>query len=977
MFPTEPALLRQKMAVSNFRMSQVGGHTPKASKRSANGVRTSKVSCRDWILTGAQETQRQQQFGNLHELLLLGCDNRRCFPLSIRREYLKARQRSVVTKLYSRDGSESELSVGSCSRFLKNFERKYRRLNKTLTLSPLDEALAELRSSQRVTTDCIEPVNDDASMKLREKSAVASVHSDNFDVDDLTSDPREAIIDVDDSLDDIFGRGNISHNYGVDVNQLLFLFDSDVHYCAVSPPLEYAVSVSNESECDESDSVSVRTKSSQLSVNTINDDLLCDFFESRECRLRKPLIAQNHVTEKIDGKSCDQRDDLNFGGDRPFENDFNVDDCAENQAKETKVGKSCDEQEISDYGSGNVFVHSISNKTNEDENADDIEPPLKRCLSTPRDFSRAESERIRSLHKTETLARRQVCSDNHDIETVEQEENARSGSHSQPRLGTNKNTESPRKDLPVFLDAAFSSEELSSNMLCSRGDVAANSVVALQLPTPPDSSDDSDDDSITDNASIVSFFAPRADGSGNSEALRPFDSDDQIDQTSCSHVVPLQLPTQYSSSSSDDDSNDEVSLRCQGRAANGDKLNKSTQSYAQKDLHKDVNNQHSQSSRPETCEQLHPPSSLKNITNLERQSQSDVDLVDTPTPKDLKLNSASTNNMSPDDLIDTPIDKGPNKAIGLEPRLSADGLTDTPIKQSEVSVRGPKRKRLRPAACDDKENQHTSTATLIERRERVKQRIEEKYRCKFFDTEAVLDGSDEDSDEEEAIKQIEEEESHNSFINDSSQLGYTQDDLDQINADEEVREGLIFDDSLLHRQLNHQQNVAEQFKTPIFNRRMMRPSLSQNIPSSQRGLGNMNFIRSILEHHRQGGDSDEIEEEYHRLIGRCSPNESHDWSSPISIVDSPVRPSQHVASHNNNLSVTSNSNDQSHATRECEDRHSCTLPPCEPLSHSKSEPPLVLTADQKAMIEAKRLAALKRRQERQQQILPRANPYVR
>jgi hypothetical protein len=285
MFPTEPLLLKQKMTVSNFRMSQVGGHTPKASKRSANTVRGSKVPCRDWILTGTQEAQRQQQFGILHEFLSLGCDNRRCFPLSVRREYLKARERSVATKLYRRHGSESRLSVGSCSRFLRNFERKYRRLNKTLSLSPLDEALAALQSTQRVTTDCIEPGNDDASMKFSEESVVASVHSDNFDVGDLTSNPHGEIIDVEDSFDDIFGRGNISHNSGVDVDRLLFLFDSDVHYCAVSPPPECGVPVSNESECDESDSVSARTESSQLSVNTMNDDLLCDFFESRDGRL--------------------------------------------------------------------------------------------------------------------------------------------------------------------------------------------------------------------------------------------------------------------------------------------------------------------------------------------------------------------------------------------------------------------------------------------------------------------------------------------------------------------------------------------------------------------------------------------------------------------------------------------------------------------------------------------------------------------
>eukprot|EP00804_Cyclotella_cryptica_P015445 CCRYP_008049-RB/>CCRYP_008049-RB protein AED:0.02 eAED:0.02 QI:108/1/1/1/1/1/5/398/1979 len=1011
MFPKEPTLLKQKMTVSNFRMSQVGGHTPKASKRSANAVRRCKESSSDWMLTEEQEKQRQQQFGSLPEFLTLGCDKRRCFPQSIRRDYLKARQRSVASKLHRRDGSKKDLSVGSCSRFLKDLERKYCRFNKKLSLSPLDDALAALQSTQKITT-ASEPGNDDASMKLSEASVVASGHSDNFDVEDLTSNPQKSNIVADELFDGIFGRGIVSHNSGIDVEQLMLLFDSNEHHCAVSPPPEFGVPVSNESDCDESDSVSAGTKSSQLSVNTMNDDLLCDFFERRGDSLGKPFLAQSQATAIIAERSCEQPGNLDFGGDSPFElgvphidgEDVTVDDfeppfrskaapigkslSVESQSKETNSRKARDKQDNVD-GLDNNIAHFTLKNMKEDDNADDGEHPPNRRLSIPLDF-----EGARPLQYTETSsAMRKVCSNSCNNDTAECEEvNECSGSHFQQRLGTIKNSECARKEIPAFLEAALSNEELSSTMLCNGSDGATNSVVALQLPTPPDSSDDSEDDSISGNSSSVAVFAPRADGSGNCDDKCAYDiqraclptlqlneiqlaaSNDPVEQTSCDCVVPLQLPTQYSSSSSDDGSDEEASVGCRGRAVHSDEVRKSIQGCPMTDLHEDLDYQ------------MHPPSSLKNITNLAKQNSSCRDLVDTPTPNNLKFKSVSTHSMSPDDLTDTPINKGPNKSTGLKPRLSADGLTDTPIKCSEVSVIGPKklgghRKRIRSAPCDNKENQHTSITTLTGRRERVKQRIEEKYRCKFLDTEAALDGSDEDSDEEDAIKQIEEEESQNSFINDSSQLGYTQDDLDQINADEEVSEGLHLDDLLLHRQLNHQQNVAEQFKTPIFNRRMARPSLSQNVPSSQRGLGNMNFIRSILEHQRQGGDSDDIEEEYHRLIGRCSPNDSHDWSSPISIVHSPERPPHQVGSNTHNVLEKSNPSDvQSHAACELEDRQSCTAPTCDSFSHPKSELPAVLTADQKAMIEAKRLAALKRRQERmksQHQSFPRANPYAK
>jgi hypothetical protein len=142
---------------------------------------------------------------------------------------------------------------------------------------------------------------------------------------------------------------------------------------------------------------------------------------------------------------------------------------------------------------------------------------------------------------------------------------------------------------------------------------------------------------------------------------------------------------------------------------------------------------------------------------------------------------------------------------------------------------------------------------------------------KFFDEEAGID-SDEDMDgdlsEEEEILAIEDEEADISgFINDTSQLGYTQDELDRLGVDANV--------TVAHQELDNMRARAQQFKTPILNRRMRDAKGRESLgtPDSTTGLGNMHFIRSVLEHHRQGGNADEIEDEYNQMMAEASPDD--------------------------------------------------------------------------------------------------------
>ena len=105
------------------------------------------------------------------------------------------------------------------------------------------------------------------------------------------------------------------------------------------------------------------------------------------------------------------------------------------------------------------------------------------------------------------------------------------------------------------------------------------------------------------------------------------------------------------------------------------------------------------------------------------------------------------------------------------------------------------------------------------------------------------------------------------FINDTSQLGYTQDALSQMGmgATQEVICMYPNDEAstAIHRSIDNNRERLNEFATPILNRRMQKDVGSQE--SSQKGLGNMHFIRSVLLHHRNGGDADEIEEEYNRM----------------------------------------------------------------------------------------------------------------
>eukprot|EP00980_Cylindrotheca_fusiformis_P012526 scaffold3079_cov119-Cylindrotheca_fusiformis.AAC.2 len=139
--------------------------------------------------------------------------------------------------------------------------------------------------------------------------------------------------------------------------------------------------------------------------------------------------------------------------------------------------------------------------------------------------------------------------------------------------------------------------------------------------------------------------------------------------------------------------------------------------------------------------------------------------------------------------------------------------------------------------------------------------------AKFVDDEADIPSEEDvegDGGEENELRLLEEEDnlSQDSFINNAPDLTqhFSEDEIGH--ADPEASHDIGYH----HRSVDAERVRKNQFKTPVLNRRMLKPEDSQiSSTSSQNGLGNMHFIRSVLDHHRLGGEADEIEAVYRQL----------------------------------------------------------------------------------------------------------------
>lgn len=220
--------------------------------------------------------------------------------------------------------------------------------------------------------------------------------------------------------------------------------------------------------------------------------------------------------------------------------------------------------------------------------------------------------------------------------------------------------------------------------------------------------------------------------------------------------------------------------------------------------------------------------------------------------------------------IETPIIvrgkyKRSNSQFESEPQLDhIDDLTDTPISRRKDSEC-----ELVDTPTEGNNNQQLNTyrrfRQSLPKHEVIskKSMIEKRTRDFFMDLEAEVDGVD-TGDEDEELDNEFTQDSRDGFINDSSQLGYTQDDLDLAIEKMNTAKG-----GLLHRQVDNEKASRNCFSTPILNRCQIREKsndLSQatlnSLSSSEKALGQMPFIRSCIQHCKNGGDGRDIERDY-------------------------------------------------------------------------------------------------------------------
>lgn len=269
----------------------------------------------------------------------------------------------------------------------------------------------------------------------------------------------------------------------------------------------------------------------------------------------------------------------------------------------------------------------------------------------------------------------------------------------------------------------------------------------------------------------------------------------------------------------------------------------------------------------------------------------DAFLTDSPIRSQHASNRKAT---SHDDLVDTPLcARNSEEHDGL----ASASLADTPV---SIEVAPPKDSHLPTSSIKAAK---MNKKQKLEKIKKLQKKNMSKGVAKFFDLEADASESDDDEDEDEDLSQ-------DSFINDSSQLDYTQ--TGSLSFATQSTGKKDRNSISMYRRINNSNTLNDLFSTPLLNRRSKSSDFS--CPSSDAHLGKMNFIRSVIEHHQRGGSANELEKQYNTIIN---------------VEDTPTE-------KRGNTSPQSN------------------------LPHSK--PPLKLTAEQMARVEANRKQALLRRQ---------------
>ena len=229
--------------------------------------------------------------------------------------------------------------------------------------------------------------------------------------------------------------------------------------------------------------------------------------------------------------------------------------------------------------------------------------------------------------------------------------------------------------------------------------------------------------------------------------------------------------------------------------------------------------------------QLSPTHTNVLTDTLDQMEGFHMDLTDTPNQVDGLSNHKQNN-----DLTNTP-----DKTINTAKNLFASTQKSGGSLVNQTSLVGKKKRKAK-----------------IDILAKGKRQKNSRTHCALLDLEAAC--SDSDSENETESDENDQGMSQDSFINNSSQLGYSQTQcLTQTNV------------ITSHRRFDVLDEDQSLYSTPVFRRAH---HMTQNsVPSSEKALGKMHFIKSVLEHHRKGGHCDEIEREFHSIAANSN-NES-------------------------------------------------------------------------------------------------------
>ena len=984
MFDNEPDLMRKKMTVTNFRLSQVGGHTPKMKRRNKEkGARAgqkgegsrkqrnqSRVIETNWRLDQLQEEERKRLFGRLPRSSCRDYESKSSeFPPSLKRRYLNSRsQSSIYSKILQGNCKATFVSAGRSSSIVKQLEQTYITVKERI---PSPKKISDDKNEEQDVVEVIDSDNDCASVDFGSDNNSISPNSGTR----CTSKRSENSS----MLDGIFGpirRDEIS----VNATDIANLFDVEHHKCCavVAPP---GMELDDSSDEDDSKSfISATSAVSEMSI-TINDDMCAFFDKNNSSDLAAQEQSQTSPVVEIKTPCSDGgSDDEEFGG---ADNQLDFDaDYVESLNQVDDAGKCLESALVIGEGSQGTLLSPIKQPARIDRarglagEKENINSQLS--LSPTREDN----------HISNTLSeRRQLSQPQEGFAKNEEDETT----NEKPPELAKEDKEDENAELLALLEAAEPPSAKNNgnvNKSPAPNEDQSPIVTSFRLPTPPPSSsdDDSDDDDSDDDDDDSDERGPSKDEPMIEESM----IDEPAAETSLDNSTSFfQLPTQDSSSSSEEEDVDDDEEEDSSDAGKDDKCNKQPPPISH-DTTLNISFQETSgeanSFLNNTATRQQPNNRGEGFANNNKERQVHFSMPAAEDLSDTTIKAASfavdpaKPRMSLDSLTDTPIKPRHNVS---KPRKSFDSLADTPIQRDDDIIGQHKRKRLRVAASTNDSDKKNAGSPA--KKDTLKRRIEGKYRNPFLDCEAANDDSDE-SDEEDELRRLEDEEgSHDSFINDTSQLGYSQDELDCCDADAEVK---LCDggDAHLQRQLNQQNEIDLQWKTPVFNRKMREPSsqLSQHehgTQSSSKGIGRMNFIRSVIEHHRSGGDADEIEEEYHRLA--VNPHHSPTQSTQPADSHVPMRSSSaaeptyttHMGNSMQQAGFARQQNQDSNVARgRMPTETSSSVAP-------SSDKPMTLTAEQRAMIDAKRVEALKRRQQKMQQQQQQAsapfNPYAK